>query len=87
MNLAIKYLKQKEWSMGNGQCPDCCGHKPRIGWWTDTVGHTLNCKLAKALSSLKVKVVWERKNHSKEVKKFNNFFKTLNQKLIESKIK
>ena len=58
MKNTIKYLKSKEWSIGNGQCPQCCGCKPRKGWWTDTVGHELNCLLAKSLQEIGIKVVW-----------------------------
>jgi len=64
-NIAIKFLRSKEWTMGNGQCHECYGHKPRNGWWTDTVGHAPTCKLAKSIETLGGKVVWERKNHSK----------------------
>ncbi len=66
---AIRFLKSIEWTMGNGQCDACCGHAPRQGWWTETVGHKRTCRLAKALASLGVPVVWERPNHSKEVRK------------------
>ena len=24
-NPALEYLRKREWSMGHGQCPDCCG--------------------------------------------------------------
>jgi len=40
---------EKEWSMGNGQCPDCCGHAPNKHWWTDFIGHELDCPLAALL--------------------------------------
>lgn len=54
-DVAAAYLKDREWSMGNGQCPDCCGLPP--GWlsWTghtfyrEKIGHELDCKLASAL--------------------------------------
>lgn len=52
------YLVKKEWSMGNGQCPECCGVPPRWhGRWgyfnTDTIGHKQSCMLAAALRELR----------------------------------
>jgi len=54
MNSVLEYLKDKEWSMGNGQCPDCCGAPPM--WLghpchltTNTIGHKQDCPLAAAL--------------------------------------
>lgn len=48
------YLRKREWSMGNGQCPECCGVPP--SWHghpchmtTDTIGHERDCDLAAAL--------------------------------------
>lgn len=43
--------------MGNGQCPECCGCQPapddaEMGWWTDEVGHKLDCPLAAAIKEL-----------------------------------
>lgn len=38
MNKTIEYLRKKEWSMGNGQCPDCCGLSDKLKrwyWYTD----------------------------------------------------
>jgi hypothetical protein len=65
MNKTIKHLRKREWSMGNGQCHDCCGSQPNVGWWTKTVGHERGCKLALCLEELREKVVWERENKSK----------------------
>lgn len=31
MSKIIEYFRNREWSMGNGQCDDCEGHKP--GTW------------------------------------------------------
>lgn len=28
----MEYLKGREWSAGNGQCPDCWGLAPDSGW-------------------------------------------------------
>ena len=54
---AIKYLKGKEWSMGNGQCPDCCGvpaswHGHPNYMTPETIGHKEDCTLADSLSEL-----------------------------------
>ena len=57
MNNALEYLKNKEWSIGNGQCPECFGvHE---GWYghplhmePETIGHKKDCKLAKAIKDL-----------------------------------
>ena len=79
----ISYLKSKEWSMGNGQCPECYGHKPRNKWWTDTVGHKSSCVLAKVLLENKISPVYERPNHSKERANMNRFFKNVCKKIGE----
>ncbi len=57
MSDAIKFLRDKEWSMGNGQCPECCGvPESWIGHplYLDAtrVGHRKGCSLAKALAAL-----------------------------------
>ena len=62
---ALRFLLRDEWTMGNGQCHECYGCKPRRGWWTDTVGHKPTCQLALAIQSLGGKVTWERKNYSR----------------------
>lgn len=62
----LKFLREKEWTMGNGQCHECCGKAPRQRWWTETVGHRKDCKLAKSIESLGGKVAWEHFNHSKK---------------------
>lgn len=54
MNKATEYLKKQEWSMGNGQCPECCGvpaswHGHPLHMTTETIGHEENCSLAAAL--------------------------------------
>ena len=77
MKKTIKYLRKNEWSMGNGQCPICCGPKPRRGWWTDKVGHKKDCKLAECLNELGENVIWERKNHSKKVIEHKRFIKKM----------
>lgn len=59
---AIRYLRRHEWRMGNGQCPECCGHDPTPGMWDGrgTVGHRPGCDLAAALKSLGEPVDYER---------------------------
>jgi hypothetical protein len=53
-----KYLLDKEWSMGNGQCDECCGLGPDWGKGfmneplPEETGHTRNCKFAKMLKEL-----------------------------------
>lgn len=51
---AKDYLLAMEWSMGNGQCPECCGVP--ADWLghpcyknADSLGHEKDCKLAAAL--------------------------------------
>ena len=51
---ALKYLLKREWSMGNGQCPDCCGvpaswHGHPLYLTTKGIGHKKACKLALAI--------------------------------------
>ena len=54
--IALEYLKSKEWSMGNHQCPECWG---KSKWWTkfddvlpNTIGHRLGCKMAMAIKDV-----------------------------------
>jgi len=54
---AIDYLRGKEWSMGNGQCPECCGVPPDwhghiVHLTGDTIGHEKKCPLASVLRDL-----------------------------------
>lgn len=61
---AIKYLRNREWSMGNGQCPECHGSEP--GKWAphpcvktkDEEGHQPKCSLAESLEELGEKVIY-----------------------------
>ena len=51
---AVEYLRKREWSMGNGQCPDCCGvpeswHGHPCHLTAATIGHSQDCPLADAL--------------------------------------
>lgn len=57
MGAAAEYLLKREWSMGNGQCPDCCGSPPK--WHghplfptANLIGHRLDCPLAASLRDL-----------------------------------
>lgn len=53
-----KYLRSKEWNMGNGQCDECEGCRP--GHWAphpcvptmDHEGHEKGCMFAKTLEAL-----------------------------------
>lgn len=57
MSHSLEYLKGKEWSLGNGQCPECLGvHE---GWHghlcymnKESIGHVKDCALAKAIKEL-----------------------------------
>ena len=54
MDKAIDYLKKREWSMGNGQCPECFGvpeswHGHPCHMSAKTIGHEAGCSLAEAL--------------------------------------
>ncbi len=51
---AVDYLLEREWSMGNGQCPECCGVPPSwhghpLHLTANTIGHEYGCKIAAAL--------------------------------------
>ena len=57
MDKAIEYLKKREWSMGNGQCPDCCGvpeswHGHPCHMTAETIGHESGCSLAETLREM-----------------------------------
>lgn len=52
----LKYLLKKEWSMGNGQCPECEGVPE--SWFphplcktSSKLGHTRRCSLALAIKA------------------------------------
>lgn len=54
---ALAYLRNIEWSMGNGQCPEC--HGARASWYghpchrdPEGIGHRATCELAAAISAL-----------------------------------
>ena len=57
MDKATRYLRKREWSMGNGQCPDCCGvpeswHGHPCHMTAETIGHEAGCSLSKALRAM-----------------------------------
>lgn len=46
-----KYFKRIEYSMGNGQCPECDGLDPNKAWLTIlSTGHSTDCELAKCMT-------------------------------------
>ena len=54
---ALQYLKDSEWSMGNGQCPEC--HGVHEGWLghphhltSEGIGHRVGCKLAASIKDV-----------------------------------
>lgn len=61
---ALEFLRKDEWTMGNGQCPDCCGHAP--GKWAPHPcvptkaheGHKPDCGRAAAITELGGAVVY-----------------------------
>lgn len=67
--ITITYLRRDEWSMGNGQCPECHGLAPDARWdghvclrlsdWS--AGHRAHCQLAAALQELGVQPVMAQK--------------------------
>jgi hypothetical protein len=73
---AKKFLLNKQWSMGNGQCPECCGvpenwlgHPCHLD--SSNLGHKKNCPLAKALEDVGVKPLYV--GQSKLKKKYENY--------------
>tara|TARA_R110002126_G_scaffold182843_3_gene331464 strand:- start:2353 stop:2646 length:294 start_codon:yes stop_codon:yes gene_type:complete len=72
MDAAIKYLRDKEWSMGHGQCDDCCGLSPNKYWHLtcgDKQGHKLHCEFAKVLIDMGEKVFFIGDELDPEVQK------------------
>jgi hypothetical protein len=59
----MSYLSDVEWSMGTGQCPCCCGvseawlgHPHHLT--SKTLGHKLDCALARDLEALGFKPLY-----------------------------
>ena len=64
MQKALKFLRDKEWSMGNGQCPTCYGVPE--SWFghplhmkPETIGHKDGCERAEAIKELGGEVVMQ----------------------------
>ncbi|MBW2178752.1 MAG: hypothetical protein JRG81_00020 [Deltaproteobacteria bacterium] len=56
MSVELKYLQSLEFSMGNGQCPECNGaskswHGHPCYPGPETIGHEADCPLAAAIQS------------------------------------
>lgn len=53
----VKFLRGLEWSLGNGQCPECEGvpeswHGHPMHETADTIGHEKDCPIATSLIEL-----------------------------------
>jgi hypothetical protein len=74
------YLTKKEWSMGNGQCDECCGLGPN---WAkgclneplpEETGHKRNCEFAKMLVEMDFDVLYaEQAPQDAKLRKFLGF--------------
>ena len=62
-----KTIEDFEWSMGNGQCELCHGHKPNMDWWTDTIGHHKKCPLAALMKKAGMEPIYEIPNPNRSV--------------------
>ena len=76
MNKVTKYLRKREWSMGNGQCPDCGGvperwHGHPLHMTTNTIGHEAECDLAESLAACGEKPLM--KGEFRSDKQFENY--------------
>lgn len=63
------YLRKQEWSMGNGQCPECHAKGPSwlgIGGWGQEIGHKPDCPMAAILKRLGQHVVFHQEYARKE---------------------
>lgn len=57
MKSYVTKLREKEWSMGHGQCPECCGLGPKLyldGFANEIknpklIGHSKFCLLARVM--------------------------------------
>jgi hypothetical protein len=65
MKSYVTRLREKEWSMGNGQCPECCGLSPKWykgGFLNDVknpskIGHEKFCLLARMMKDYGIRPV------------------------------
>lgn len=71
MKSVIKFLKDKEWSLGNGQCPECygvpeswLGHPLYLN--SKGIGHKDNCTIAKAMKDVGLKPLYIGKSKIKK---------------------
>jgi hypothetical protein len=55
-----RYLKKKEWSMGHGQCDECCGLGPDWPNWKGNPGHHKDCGFARLLLELGMDVLYKK---------------------------
>lgn len=80
MKKHISYLKSKEWSLGQGQCPECLGCRPDFDINSSIIyreeGHETNCKVAEIFLEENVEVVYCQMNIQRYyfVKKYNEDF-------------
>lgn len=66
---ALPRLRVDEWTMGNGQCPDCEGFNPNLRSWKvqcEKLGHHRKCPRATAIEELGGEVQWLHKNKTPE---------------------
>lgn len=72
----LEYLQGREWSMGNGQCPECYGvpeswHGHPCHMDSESIGHEKGCKLADSLFELGA--IPLMKGEYKTEKEYENF--------------
>ncbi len=67
MNKALRFLRRDEWTMGNGQCPECCGLAPDGRWKNHPcnhgVGHEMDCALAASIFDLGARPIYLHSDH------------------------
>lgn len=71
MKTTLKYLLDKEWSMGNGQCPECCGVSEKwLGHFnhldSTKLGHEKDCVIADMLIEHGIKPLFIGKSKLKQ---------------------
>lgn len=72
----LTYLLKKEWSMGNGQCPECCGVNEKwlghiLHLDSKSLGHKEDCILANMLIENGFKPLY--KGESKLTDEYENY--------------
>ncbi len=70
-----QYLKKLQWSMGNGQCPECFGLKPFTfeRYTRRSHGHKQGCLLAKSMQAAGFKIIYRSQEH--QFNKRSGFYK------------